>query len=247
MEYQAFIFNWRRQEDKTLNKIAALAPLGLNPMVINSDESLEGKYDWVHLGEEAYFSAQFNAAMDMFTGDVLFHIQADAEYENWGGLVDESIRHFETYRWGVYAPNISWTPQKANIVDESVLEEGLKEVSNTDCTCWFIHRDVIDMMPPVDLSINKTGWGVDTHIMRLSRSIGRKVIRNYRHTVYHPRATGYDREEAHRQMDNYMNAIEERETQLTDPDRHPSLPKSSQVRGSPSQGRTPVCPSTPST
>lgn len=207
MEYQTFIFNWRGQEEKTIKKVASLSSCGLNPVVINSDDTLLGRREWVHLGEDAYFSDQFNKAMSMFTGEVLFHVQGDAEYEDWHGLVEDSACDFDRHRWGVYAPNIIWTPHKSHLVDGEDLGEGVREVSNTDCTCWFIHRDILAGMRPIDTSINKIGWGVDAIIARISSGKGRKVLRTYRHTVYHPYSSGYSRDEAIRQMEAYLESM----------------------------------------
>ena len=82
MKIHTIIFNWRGQHNKTLEKIEQLKAIGVNPTVINSDEGFFLD-DWHNIGEESYFTAQFLKAIDVFDGDVLFHIQGDASYNNW--------------------------------------------------------------------------------------------------------------------------------------------------------------------
>ena len=99
MKILTFIFNWRGQYEKTIEKIDQLREIGVEPIVINSDDDFRAR-DWHNIGEDSYFTAQFMKALEIFkkeNGDVLFHIQGDASYDNWKQLYADAEKHFEIY------------------------------------------------------------------------------------------------------------------------------------------------------
>ena len=151
MKILTVIFNWRGQFLNTVKKQNQLTAIGVTPVVINSDD--EHRIDaphWHNIGEDSYFNAQFLKALEVFESsdcDVLFHIQADASYDNWKQLYEDAEKYFEITDWGVYAPNVDYTWYDSIRSDVTTLEfpiDKLKIVANTDCTCWFIHKDIID-------------------------------------------------------------------------------------------------------
>ena len=85
MNIQTFIFNWRGQYEKTIEKEIQLLSIGKHPIVINSDDE-KTEEGWHNIGEASYFTDQFLKAIELFDGDVLFHIQGDASYDNWEKL-----------------------------------------------------------------------------------------------------------------------------------------------------------------
>ena len=74
--------------------------------VINSDESNEPS-EWENVGNDYWFGGQFKKAMEMFTGDVLMHIQADASYNNWGELIVDAKKYFSQYKLEKYTHRMS--------------------------------------------------------------------------------------------------------------------------------------------
>jgi hypothetical protein len=54
------------------------------------------------------------------------------------------------------------------------------------------------------------GWGWDLVFCGLSFLMRRPVIRDYDHTIAHPRARGYDRDVAATEMANLVKALPER-------------------------------------
>lgn len=207
MKYQIFIFNWIGQEYKVLYKINQFKKIGYNPIVINSDESLIDKYDWIHIGEQAYFTEQFNKAVSLFDGDMLFHIQGDASYDNWADLIQDSITYYKKYSYGIYAPNIDYTYWTDDKIFKKPLSHGLYEVNNTDCTCWFIHKNIIKSYIPVDTIQNKFGWNIDQYLIRISYLKKMKVIRDYNHQIIHPKHTNYDKVSASSSQQYMMTLI----------------------------------------
>jgi hypothetical protein len=214
MNIQTFIFNWRGQYEKTLEKEAQLTALGKNPIVINSDDEHQDP-KWHNIGEESYFTAQFLKAIEVFDetkGDVLFHVQADASYDNWEALYADAEKYFELTDWGIYAPNVDYTwydSTRSDIESIAFPLDKLKIVANTDCTCWFIHKDVIKWYKETKLDFSQygMGWCWDIIFPALCFIHQRPVIRDYNHTVSHPRGTNYDTTKAEQEMWHLYNSL----------------------------------------
>jgi hypothetical protein len=213
MKILTFIFNWRGQYDKTIEKVNQLREIGVEPIVINSDDDHKD-YDWHNIGEDSYFTAQFMKALELFhkfKGDVLFHIQGDASYDNWKQLYADAEKYYETYEWGIYAPNVDYTWYDSSKVDLqfNIDEPNLKMVADTDCTCWFIHKDIIDLFKKenLDFSKYKYGWSWDVTLCSISYINKRLVIRDYGHTINHPQGTGYNMQEAEMEMVDTYNSL----------------------------------------
>jgi hypothetical protein len=205
MKIQTFIFNWRGQYENTRTKEKQLQAIGVSPIVINSDDDYIHIEEWCHIGNEAYFGKQFAEAVNIFDGDVLFHIQADASYDNWEHLYKDAEKYFEQTDWGIYAPNVDYTWYDSSRTDINNLDfpiPGLKIVANTDCTCWFIHKDIIEEYLKRDLNLEqyKMGWSWDIVLPAISYLMQRPVIRDYNHTIKHPMGTNYNVQQAEKEM-----------------------------------------------
>ena len=211
MKIQTFIFNWRGHYEKTIKKIEQFKALSITPIIINSDD--EHKEDgWHNIGEESYFTAQFLKALELFDGDALFHIQADASFDHWYGILRSAETYFKKYNWGIYAPNVDYTWYESGRVDLDVFrlpEDNLKMVSNTDCTCWMIHKDIIQEAKDrnIDFAPYKMGWSFDIIYTALSFMKKRPVLRDYRFTVDHPPGTNYNKQQAEIEMHNLYNSL----------------------------------------
>jgi hypothetical protein len=75
-------------------------------------------------------------------------------------------------------------------------------VANTDCTCWFIHKDIIDEAKKrnIDFAPYKMGWSFDIVYTALSYLNKRPVIRDYNFTIDHPPGTNYNKTQAEQEM-----------------------------------------------
>lgn len=209
-----FIFNWTDQFENACRTEEQLRVILDEVIVINSDEH-HTRSGWVDIGEESYFTAQFFKALDLFDGDILFHMQADATFHDWPSLFENAVRHFREYNWGVYAPNVDftgWSSEKVDIESNLFRQPALRLVSNTDCTCWFIHREIIEQFLEHGslFSENRYGWGIDLTMAALSYLNRRPVIRDYGHTIVHPRGHGYDRDGASVEYRAYLAGVDDR-------------------------------------
>lgn len=212
MKIQTFIFNWRGQYDKVLYKIKQFNAIGIDPIIINSDDECEALNDWYNIGEQSYFADQMLKALELFDGDVFFHVQGDASYDNWQQLIDDAKKSFEEDKWGIYAPNVDYTWYDRTRTDLDAFQidnTNLKMVANTDCTCWFIHKDIINEANKrkIDFSPYKMGWSFDIVYPALSHMMKRPVLRDYSHTIDHPLGTNYNKEQAEKEMLELYNSL----------------------------------------
>ena len=211
MNIQTFIFNWRGQYLNTVQKEAQILELGRTPIIINSDEQHNDHYPWHHIGESSYFTAQYLKAIELFDGDVLFHIQGDCSYDNWEQLYKDAEKYIEKYNCGIYAPNVDYTWYDSEKVDLyfEVEDPNLKMVSNPDCTCWFVHKDIINeaIKRNINFAPFQMGWSFDIIYTALSFMMQRPVLRDYDHTVQHPPGTNYNKIQAEKEMHEFYNTL----------------------------------------
>lgn len=193
MRFEAVIFNWRGHEGRAAaleHEFSVLCPV----RVINSESAAERRHPhWEQVGEDAYFAAQWQRAIERFDGDVLFHVQADAASPHFPQILERCRDAMQRHGAGVYAPNVNFTSWVYDRKKLRHLGDELYEVPQTDCTCWAISREVLEQVPKVDPAQNKFGWGIDFLVIGAARALGRPVLRDYRYTVAHKwRGSGYD-------------------------------------------------------
>jgi len=196
MKIHSFIFTWNDYWRKAEQYEKILSPLSFKVTVINGTPTSHPH--WIHL-DDGYFTEQWNTACDNFSpdADVLFHIQADAEFSDFDKLFNRASDFIQNRNCGVYAPNIDYT---AWVYSPEELGEQISpnvyEVQDTDDTCWFLRASIIREFPRVSPSINKYGWFIDHVAHVLCRRQGLRYVRDYSFTVKHPYFTGYKHEEA---------------------------------------------------
>lgn len=213
MKILCCVFSWKGQFERAVKLQEQLSPL-LDVVVINSDDD-NTKAGWIDIGNECYFSDQFRTALNLFDSskyDALWHIQADASYDDWKPILDSAISTFNEYNWGVYAPNVNDTFYVSERTDVYPLTEKLTVVGTTDNTCWFVHKDFIDEMIEryYLMDSNILGWGWDLIICGLSHIKNRLVIRDYSYTVNHPASTGYLKDQAEQEMVEMFHKCDEK-------------------------------------
>lgn len=204
---QAFICTWRGHEARAValeRKLRPLVPL----TVINSDPSVETSHDdWIHLGESAYFAAQWNEIVQRFDADALLHVQADADSHDFPAMMARACDLLHETTVGIYEPDVSYTDLRFDRARLRMVEPDLFEVPLTDCTCWFMHGEVVRRFRPFDLAVNVYGWGVTRVMAALARSCGRICVRDYAFTVQHPQHRGYATQAAVTQMQAYFATL----------------------------------------
>ena len=211
MKILCFVFSWKGQYENAVNLEKQLSKLGMDVVVINSEDNIEkSNWNWVDIGDDCYFSDQFRKCLDIFNNsdaDFLWHIQADASYDNWEQVLDAAKNAYEKHNWGVFAPNVDDTFYVSERTDVFNLDDELRVVATTDNTCWFISKDIIkDLCDNISLMDNNhLGWGWDLLVCAFAHMKGKHVIRDYSITIDHPKSTGYMKETAEKEMIEMFN------------------------------------------
>jgi hypothetical protein len=206
-----FLFNWKRQFEKACRIEDDLTKIFGKVTVINSDDD-NTRDGWINVGDSCYFGEQFRRAVELFDGDILFHVQGDVEYDNWKKLVDDAKFYFRFYEAGIYAPNVDysfWLPERTDINGRELEHKNLKLVASTDETVWFIRKEVVQGIKErqIDMTLNPLGWGWCCVLSTISYSKGLPVIRDYRHTIKHPYGMGYNVDAATKGMDDMISSL----------------------------------------
>ena len=208
MKVQAFIFNWPGRKQHAL-KLEAMFRPHCAVEVINSDDSLRTLYPhWHHIGNDAYFTDQWNAAVARFDADVFLHIQADVWPDKFDLMLSECIKCLTDLGVGIYAPNVDFNPHVFPASSLPRLSDGIYEVPATDCSFWAISADVIRNTPPVDAEINRLGWGIEYLVGTVCKRRSLKIVRDYRFIAAHPRSRGYDNARALREWNALSTSLD---------------------------------------
>lgn len=193
MKIHAFVFCWPGYAQKAAYLEKLLAS-NCHVTVVNCDETQVNEHpDWCHLDGSAHFTEQWNKAISMLEGDILFHIQSDASLNQIPATLQACAHLISHHNVGVWAPNVNYTPHQFSRQKLKKLISDVYEVPQTDCTCWALHSSVVERAPKFDPLTCKFGWGIDWLTIATSRIMNLKVVRDYRFTVQHPRRTSYNR------------------------------------------------------
>jgi hypothetical protein len=208
MKIQAFIFNWPGKKQHA-TKLEALFSAHCETIVINSDDTLRTRHPhWQHIGDDGYFTDQWNAALDRFNADIFLHIQADLWPTKVGKVLSEGERYMTDYNVGVYAPNVDFNPHIYRRQWLRKLDKGVYEVPATDNSYWAIRSEIVRNMPRVDPRVNRLGWGIEYLVSAVARRSGFKVVRDYRFTAGHLKKRGYDNEQASTELAELKNTLD---------------------------------------
>ncbi|MBR1872557.1 MAG: hypothetical protein IJ795_05060 [Bacteroidales bacterium] len=74
---------------------------------------------------------------------------------------------------------------------------------------WFhmVRMDLLDKVCPIDLDLNRLGWGIDLALSHFARVNGLLILVDDRVRVTHPHGSGYNKDEADRQMRAWLATI----------------------------------------
>jgi hypothetical protein len=155
---QAFICNWPGKKQHAA-ELEAMFRQHCEVMVINTDDSLRARHPhWHHIGNEGYFTDQWNAALEQFDADVFLQIQADIWPTQLGRMLSECVRYISNFGVGVYAPNLNYTAHVFRRESLVRVNDAVYEVPNTDSSFWAMTSEVIRNTPAINPEINRLGW-----------------------------------------------------------------------------------------
>jgi hypothetical protein len=153
------------------------------------------------------FSVQWEEAVSKFTGDIFLWAMADIGFRD--PVEDIFVSMYRAYSRGdvaMYAPNLDYT---AMVYDTSKLRQvdlGLFEVAGTDLIFVSLHRDLLELLPP--LGCNTHAWAYDYLMTHIAHSkLGKKVVRDYNFMIAHPYGKAYSEPEAIAQQNEWIHHL----------------------------------------
>lgn len=207
VKIQGFIFSWKTHEAAAVELEREVGRF-VDVTVINSEEQLASPHEhWIHLDDSAYFSAQWNRALSLLEGDVLFHMQADARCDDFERLFGRAAALFGRGDVGVYEPDVDYSAYRYERSRLRAISDDTFAVPIPDQTCWLVIADVLHELGPVDLSVNRYGWGISAAVAAVC-SLRRKLcVRDYGVSVVHPPDRGYSSAVAGQERDAYLAGL----------------------------------------
>lgn len=215
MNIHPFIFNWVGQYQSALRIETKLNKVFEDVTVVNSDDNHKCSH-WHNIGDESFFTAQWFKCLELYdSSKVLFHVQADTQYDHWDQLVSDASYYMNKYNAGIYYPrvtNVEWSEDSTTeIKGFDIKDSNIKFIANGDETVWFIHPKIIKYFMDHNLKShfinNRIGWGWDIVFCGISHILGMPVIRDSNHIIEHKKSRGYQNKEALIQLNNLINSL----------------------------------------
>jgi len=212
MRIQYFIFNYAHFID-AMNLFNGFNAEGCDTYLLNCESSADPQFeetDKIKKFPNIYYSGQWNEALKLLNADVIFIINSDVKVRSYSRLIYKMKNFYMKFgsQAGLYAPNHYWTPWTYNPALLEDIGGGIKKVPCTDSTVWSLCADMAYKVGPMDLKINKLGWGIECLAAYYCSLENKLVVRDYSVKCDHPCHTAYDRGKADRewrQMIEKMN------------------------------------------
>ncbi|OOZ38397.1 hypothetical protein BOW53_15730 [Solemya pervernicosa gill symbiont] len=211
---QAFIISWEGQTDNAREIATALAGEVEHIHVIYSSHANtieEGDGNWVKVPDSWFFGKKFSHGLDLFNGEILLLIQADAQCDDWPQLVRRCRAAFALNKVGVWGPAVDYNAHDYDFSQRIRDRRTLYQAVNIDAVVTAYSRCVVDRLREFSYEHNNLGWGIDWASNCYSRVNNLCVLRDRAIDVVHPRERGYDATEAESQMVLFLDQMTEQE------------------------------------
>lgn len=167
-------------------------------------------FEWRHVPSSWYYGAKFTLALEVFEGDVMLQIQADATSDDWPGIAAACRKAFDSdLPIGVWAADVAFTYfPTADVTLYRDPATGYCVVSQTDCIVWALAGAVVERMRKLTFAQNPLGWGADTAALCLTYGCRQIAVRDCSVRVQHPRGRGYDTSAAEKQLKAFLDQLD---------------------------------------
>jgi len=156
--------------------------------------------------DNIFYSGLMNKAYEyMLSKDAawLMIVTSDIEIDeaNFDKLVCGMKEISRSVNVGLYQPSCRWSI-KGRALHQSMCHFSgrLRRVNFQEGWFHLASREVLQEVLPMNVEINKFGWGVDLALSHFCRILHKLVLVDDRVKVLHPRGTGYNRDKALAQM-----------------------------------------------
>lgn len=149
-----------------------------------------------------FYSGLFNEAAKL--GDDIMIITSDVsiDEENYDKLVGK-LKTLENV--GCYSPSLTNHSRCHDFLRKK--GSGLRDVKFVEGFFSLIKKDVLEKIAPIDVSINKLGWGIDIATGFYCSQLGLRCVVDDDVQITHPAGTGYEMYEASTQMYDYFKTV----------------------------------------
>ena len=127
---------------------------------------------------------------------------------NTAKLVERMKFILTTSNVGLYQPSCRWSRRgRAHHQSMCHFTGRMRCVNFQEGWYHMVCREVLDEIMPVDTSINLLGWGIDVALSHIARVQRRLIVVDDKVRVLHPKGTGYNRDKAEKQMEEWLKTI----------------------------------------
>jgi len=208
MNLVIYIFSWKRVSQNSVDIFNEIKKVTNKVYLLNCNENFKIEDENViNLDDSYYFTKQFITAIDHcfknFPNHNMMTITGDiSPIADWNGIFERNLYAIEKLNTDVSAPNVDFT---SHIKRNKLIQDNFWDVPNTDCTVWTIIPRIYKSILTTGIDKwNKFGWGIDWLAIQYSKKNKLKVIRDYNHTISHPKDTGYENKEAKKEYKKLM-------------------------------------------
>lgn len=154
-----------------------------------------------------YYTGLVNEAWAQTKGmgpdEILLFVSSDVELDDPSDLVLRATCCFEDPRIGVYAPSMK-------VSDHLQMRTGpsanLRVVVFVEGVIFAVRKKLIDLLCPIDPSLNRLGWALDVHLGYLTLKSGLRSVVDDGIQIRHAPGRGYQDEEAREQAEKWLTA-----------------------------------------
>lgn len=175
--------------------------------------TLNGFGDWVQVPDSWYYGKKFARSLELNVCSHMLHIQADAHFDDWKILIDQ-FKHatHNLGNLGIWSPdcnNTVWNTSSVKILPSP--DKRYVFVAQTDCIVWGMTEPVIRRLKLLDYEFNNLGWGIDWVAVTFCFTRNLLVARDLWVAVRHEMGTGYETNEAAKEMSKFLKQLSPQE------------------------------------
>lgn len=140
----------------------------------------------------------------------LMIVTSDIEIDerNVGRLIERMQRLSSSKNVGLYQPSCALSLRGRALYQSLCHYTGrLRHVNFQEGWFHLVCRELLDEVLPVDLELNRLGWGIDLALCHFARLHRMLVLVDDKVRVVHPRGRGYSKTEAREQMIRWHGTI----------------------------------------
>jgi hypothetical protein len=155
-----------------------------------------------------HYSGLMNEAVLYVAGlnddDVMYFICSDVSFADHAAATQRLEAVFRDPAVGAYAPSANASSHPSMLCHGS---GGARPVCFVEGFCFASRIGLLRRMCPVDLEVNRIGWGLDVYLGYLALASGRRSVVDDEVCVHHPWPSGYAKDDARRQRDRWFRTL----------------------------------------